>query len=78
MSFEVIEIKSNKSFQSVRIPNKMRMDDNKVFIRKLGNALFIIPFSNPWNSMIEGINSFTSDFMNNREEPSSQEREHFD
>jgi antitoxin VapB len=75
MSFEVIDIKTNKSVQSVKIPQKMRLDDKKVFIRKLGNALYIIPFSNPWGSLIEGVDSFTSDFMLSRDEPASQTRE---
>lgn len=77
MSFEVIDIKTNKSFQVVRIPQKMRLNDKKVFIRKLGNALYIIPFSNPWGSLVESLDTFTPDFMESREQPDGQTRESF-
>ena len=78
MAFEIADINDRKSFQSVRIPNKLRLKENKVYLKKLGNALYLIPFNDPWASLIEGIDSFTSDFMDTREQPPSQISETFD
>ena len=44
----------------------------------MGNALYIIPFHDPWQNMIESIDSFTPDFMDSREQPDNQRREAFD
>lgn len=78
MAFEIADINDKNSFQSVRIPNKLRLKENKVYLKKLGNALYLIPYSDPWASLIEGIDSFTSDFMDAREQPPSQISEAFD
>jgi len=78
MAFEIADINDKKTFQSVRIPNKLRLKGNKVYLKKLGNALYIIPYNDPWASLIQGIDSFTSDFMNTREQPPSQIIEEFD
>ncbi len=78
MEFETIEIKNQKGFQAIRIPEKLKINDNKVYQKKIGNSLYIIPFHNPWENLIESLDSFTSDFMNDREQPDDQKRESFD
>ena len=56
----------------------MKIDDDKVYIKKVGNSIFIIPFHNPWQNLIDSTNSFTADFMENRDQPENQHRETFD
>jgi antitoxin VapB len=78
MGFETVDIKSKKGVQAIKIPKKMKINDNKVYLKKVGNVLYIIPFNNPWQNLIESTDSFTSDFMENREQQKSQQRESFD
>jgi len=78
MRFETIEIKTERGIQAIKIPKQMKINDDKVYLKKVGNSLFIIPFHNPWQNMIDSIDSFTSDFMDNREQPKNQQRESFD
>jgi antitoxin VapB len=79
MGFETIEIKNNKrGSQAIRIPKTMKINDDKVYLKKVGNSLFIIPFHDPWQNMIDSLDSFTPDFMDNREQPNNQQRESFD
>lgn len=78
MGFETIDIKNNKGAQAIRIPKRMKINDDKVYLKKVGNSLFIIPFHNPWQNMIDSIDSFTADFMDNREQPNNQQRESLD
>jgi antitoxin VapB len=78
MRFETIDIKSKKGDQAIRIPKTMRINDDKAYLKKVGNALYIIPYHNPWQNLFESIDSFTSDFMDNREQPDNQKRESFD
>lgn len=78
MGFEAIDIKNNKKGQVIRIPKQMKIADDKVYLKKVGNAIHIIPFHNPWQNLIDSLDIFTSDFMEKREEPNSQQRESFD
>jgi len=66
MAFEMIDIKNIKGIQAISIPKNMEFDDDKVYLKKVGNALYIFPFHNPWQNLIEGIDSFTPDFMDSR------------
>ncbi|MDP3913081.1 MAG: type II toxin-antitoxin system VapB family antitoxin [Bacteroidota bacterium] len=78
MGIETIDIKKNKGEQAIRIPKRMRIDDDKVYLKKVGNSLYIIPFHNPWQNLIESTDSFTSDFMDERNQPIQQHRESLD
>jgi antitoxin VapB len=78
MGIETIDIKSNRGVQAIRIPKKMRIDDDKVYLKKVGNTLCIIPYHSPWQNLIDSANSFTSDFMDEREQPDQQQRESLD
>ena len=78
MGIETIDIKSNKGARTIRIPNKMRINDGKVYLKKVGNTLYIIPYHSPWQNLIESTYSFTDDFMEERNQPVQQQRELFD
>ena len=78
MGIETIGIKNTKGAQDIRIPNKMRIDDDKVYLKKVGNTLYVIPYHSPWQNLIDSTDSFTSDFMDEREQPEQQQRESLD
>ena len=77
MGIETIDIKNTKGAQDIRIPKKMRIDDDKVHLKKVGNTLYVIPYHSPWQNLIDSTDSFTSDFMDEREQP-EQQRESLD
>lgn len=78
MRFKTIDIINQKGYQSIQIPDEMKIDDNKVYLKKLGNIIYIIPFHNPWQNLIESLDIFTEDFMDDRNQPDVQQREFFD
>jgi len=78
MSFETIDIKNKKGIQAIKIPSRMKLNDDKAYLKKVGNALYIIPFHNPWQNLIESIESFTPDFMDDRGQLENQQRESID
>ena len=78
MGIETIDIKNINGAQDIRIPKKMRIDDDKVYLKKVGNALYVIPYHSPWQNLIDSADSFTSDFMDGREQPDQQHRESLD
>lgn len=78
MTFETIDIQKNNGAQIICLPEWMNIEDDKVYIRKLGNTLFIIPFHNPWQSLFDSLDNFTPDFMEERNQSTKQNRESLD
>lgn len=78
MGFETANIENNKGYQGIRIPANLRIQDDKVYLKKVGNTLYVIPFHNPWENLISSLEDFTTDFMQNREQPDTQKRETLD
>ena len=78
MSFETIDIINVKGNQDIRIPERMKIDDDKVYLKKIGNVIYIIPYHNPWQNLIESTEGFTTDFMDTRNQTLNQNRESFD
>ncbi len=78
MAFEAISIQDISGSQMIKIPDSFRIDDDKVYLKKVGNSLFIIPFHDPWRGMIESTDQFSNDFMNDRQQPPEQLRESLD
>ena len=78
MSFETIDIKDSSGTQLIGIPENLKINDNKAYLKKVGNVLYIIPFLDPWKSLIDSVNEFSDDFMTEREQSDQQKRESFD
>ncbi len=65
----------NGNSQAVRLPKEYRFHGNKVYIKKLGNAVVLIPEQDSWQSLIESVGLFSNDFMTERVQPETQTRE---
>jgi antitoxin VapB len=78
MAFEAINIQDISGAQMIKIPDNFKINDDKVYLKKVGNTLYIIPFHNPWQCMIDSVNEFSEDFMDDRQQPNQQSRESFD
>jgi antitoxin VapB len=65
----------NGRSQAVRLPKEFRFDGDEVFIKKVGDAVILIPYHAPWNTLVESLKLFSADFMGEREQPSIQDRE---
>lgn len=65
--------------EAVHIPKEYRFKSNKdLVIRKIGNVIMIYPLHDAWNIMRQGIESFTDDFMAERNQPTEvDQREEF-
>jgi antitoxin VapB len=78
MGIATIDIKNNKGTQAIRISKQMRINDDKVYLKKVGNTLYLIPYHSPWQNLIDSTDSFTADFMDERDQPAQQQRESLD
>lgn len=78
MAFETTEIQDVSGSQSIKIPDNLKINDDKVYLKKVGNVLYIIPFHNSWQNLIDSVNEFSQDFMDERQQPNEQIRDTFD
>jgi antitoxin VapB len=67
----------NGRSQAVRLPKDCRFAGNDVFIKKIGKMVVLIPKDDPWASLVNSLDQFTEDFMNERDQPNQNSRESF-
>jgi antitoxin VapB len=66
----------NGRSQAVRLPKEFQFNGEEVFIQKHGDAVLLIPHEKAWEIFMEGLSSFSDDFMKDgRDQGENQERE---
>ncbi|MBX9770561.1 MAG: antitoxin [Candidatus Obscuribacterales bacterium] len=65
----------NGKSQAVRLPKEFRLPGQEVYVKKMGNAIVLIPKENPWQNLIASLDMFSSDFKMKRDQPGAHERE---
>jgi antitoxin VapB len=65
----------NGGSQAVRLPKEFRFEGSRVFIRKMGDAVVLLPHQDSWDVLFDSLEQFTDDFMVTRDQPASQVRE---
>lgn len=65
----------NGKSQAVRLPKDYRFRGAKVYIKRMGNAVILIPEHDSWQTMIDSLVLFSDDFMDERIQPPVDERE---
>jgi antitoxin VapB len=65
----------NGRSQAVRLPKEYQFTGEEVFIQKHGNAVLLVPHEKAWAVFMEGLTSFSDDFMKDgRDQGLDQER----
>jgi len=78
MTFLPLDIQSLSGEQIIRLPAEWQVDDTKVYVRKVGETLYLIPFHRPWQALFDSWDQFSEDFMSDRAQPTGQKRELLD
>ncbi len=65
----------NGQSQAVRLPKQMRFEGKEVYVRRLGDAVVLLPTNNPWTTLVESLEMFSEDYMQERLQPEPQKRE---
>jgi antitoxin VapB len=69
------KIFQNGQSQAVRLPKEFRVQGKEVFIKRLGNAIILLPKDDWWGPMDRNIGAFTDDFMETRDQGAVDIRE---
>ena len=64
----------NGRSQAVRLPKEFRFEGDKVYVKRVGNAVVLLPYSGSWESLFESLGKFSDDFMEDREQPARAEK----
>jgi antitoxin VapB len=71
----VAEIVQDGKNQVVKLPEEFNLNDDKVYVNKVGSAVVLIPYHDPWRPLFDSLNKFSDDFMQERNQPETQIRE---
>lgn len=72
---ETAKLFQNGQSQAVRLPKEYRFQGDQVYIKRLGDAVILLPYRDPWNILIASLDHFSDDFMDERDQSAQQERE---
>jgi antitoxin VapB len=78
MNEETVAVLNNEGVQAIQIPGNFKINDDKVYLKKIGEIIYIIPFHSPWKDFYESLETFTPDFMEDREQETEEKRESLD
>jgi antitoxin VapB len=72
---ETAKLFQNGKSQAVRLPKEFRFGSDRVYIKRVGNAVVLLPYQTPWETLLNSLPLFSADFMNERNQPPAQNRE---
>lgn len=72
---ETAKLFENGKSQAVRLPKEFRFKSDRVYLKKMGNAVILLPYGAPWQSLVDSLNLFSNDFMETKAQSASQQRE---
>lgn len=49
--------------QAVRLPKEFQFSEQEVHIQRVGNAILLLPMSDPWEGFRNSLDQFSEDFM---------------
>ena len=71
---ETAKLFMNGNSQAVHLPKEYRFRGEEVAIKRLGNAVVLLPVDDPWQSLFDAIAEFPEDFTITRDQPPPQDR----
>ena len=65
----------NGRSQAVRLPKECRFEGKDVYIHQLEGAVMLVATDAPWAPLIASLEEFSDDFMTERRQPASPDRD---
>jgi len=72
---QTAKIFTNGKSQAVRLPKEFRFSGSAVYIKRIGNAVVLLPAKDSWAMLQNSLPNFTDDFLAQRRQPRAQKRE---
>lgn len=72
---QTAKIFTNGRSQAIRLPKEFRFSGDDVYINKIGKIVILIPKEDPWSVLVNSLDQFSDDFMEDRNQPFQNNRE---
>ena len=72
---ETAKLFKNGQSQAVRLPKAFRFSGDEVYIKKVGNAVVLLPIDDPWGPLLSAMGEASDDFMAERLQPPQDHRD---
>ena len=66
---------TNGGSQAVRLPKDCRFSGSEVYVNKLGSIVVLFSKDDPWAPLIESLDEFPDDFLEERHQGEAGRRE---
>lgn len=63
----------NGESQAVRLPKEFRFEGTEVLIKRVGDAVVLLPTSKSWDALVDSLAKFPADYLAGRDQPSEAE-----
>jgi antitoxin VapB len=60
--------------QAVRLPKAYRFEGDEVYIKRVGNAVVLLPKKKTWDDVLRALELFEAGAFPDREQPKAQQR----
>lgn len=57
----------------MRLPKEFRFEGDRVYVKRVGNAVVLLPYGGSWEGLFGSLDAFSDDFMDSREQPAREE-----
>ena len=65
---------NNGGSQAVMLPKEFRFSGDDVYIKKYQGIVMLFPKESPWTSLVDSLDRFSGDFMDDKNQPDQQLR----
>ncbi len=65
---------NNGGSQAVRLPKEFRFSGDDVYIKKYQGIVMLLPKESLWSSLVDSLDRFSGDLMDERNQPDQQQR----
>ena len=60
--------------QAVRLPKEYRFEGSEVLIKRVGDAVVLLPRTHSWDTLFQSLEQFDPGFKLERKQPKAQQR----
>ena len=61
----------NGQSQAVRLPKEYRFEGERVYVYHMGDAVVLLPYHSPWQTLLGSLPLFTPDFLDEKPSPAA-------
>ena len=71
---DTAKIFQNGRSQAVRLPKEYRFEGTEVLIKRVGNAVVLLPREHSWETLFSSLAQFETGFTLTREQPEAKQK----